>query len=238
MPVDVSQHPDPLVRLGLIDISRIDAHDHPEGEEGGEAPAAPTQPAGEKPKSDGPDWDSDDNPYKQAAIQAVSRGPQGPTLEQQVAAVRAKANELVPAVAAQMVAMGTDERLAMDLARGQVNSEANAVIAELNRQNDRKVIFQTGAIQKAAAERLAKELSTKEVKINPKDLEDAPTMEVMIDRAKSIVEGKRASRFTARKAAGTDRVEGGAAPGAVSAEVMDKMTPEQKIAYGIKHGQY
>lgn len=225
---------DPLVRLGLIDVSRIDVHDHPEGEEGRPQVA---EPAPQQPEQSNPDWESEDNPYKQA-VALVQQGPRGPSLNEQVSAVRAKGAELLPAVTAQFVATGMEEKAAHAFAQDYVNGQMAAVISELNRQNDRQVIFQTGAVQEAAAKKIAREVSTKEVKVTPEELVKEPTVEAMQARARVLIETRRTANFAARKASGADRVEGGAAPGAVSAEVMEKMSPSQKIAYGIKHGQY
>jgi hypothetical protein len=227
---------DPLVRLGLIDISRIDIHDHPQGEEGHEPAAAP-QPATPAAPS-GTDWESDDNPYKQAVAAAAENRQQGPSLNEQVAAVRAKGAELLPGVQAQLVAMGVDEKAAPALAQDYVNSQMSAVIAELNRQNDRQVIFRTGAVQRAAAEKIAKSVSTKEVQVKPEEIVGEPTVDAMQARARTLIETRRAVKFEGRKAAGADRAEGGASAGAISPEVLSKMSPEQKISYGIKHGQY
>jgi hypothetical protein len=230
---NATESQDPLVRLGLIDVSRIDVHDHPEGEEVAPAPQQP-----QTPQTPTADWESDENPYKQAVGQLQREQPTGPSLNEQIAAVRAKAAELMPAVQAQLIAMGTSEEHAPRLAADYVNSQAATVISELQRQNDRQIVFRTGAIQRAAAEKIVREMSTKEVKLKVEELVNEPTVEAMQTRARTLIEERRGRNFTERTARGADRAEGGSTTGAITAEVLDKLSPEQKIAYGIKHGQY
>lgn len=241
--------PDVLVGMGLIDISSIDRWDHPDGEEHAPEPQAPQQAGGQKADAPaGGDWESDDNPYKAALEEARAQANGNePTLEQQVAAIQTRAAEVVPQVVTQLLAQGMvpadangqpDMQKAQAMAVAMVSSEVKAHVATLQQQHDRKVIFRTGAVQAAAAEKIAKQLSVGGVKIDPKDLKDAPTMEVMLDRAQRMAADQRSGKFEARKAKGSNRVEGGAAPGAVSAEVIDKLSPQEKIAYGIRHGRY
>lgn len=227
---------DALVSLGLIDLSSIDRWDRNEDEAPAAPAAAPAQEAPAKPaapEAKAVDWESADNPYKQRVA-----AQNEPNVQVQLAELRAAIPEAVEQVTEIYAAQGMEVKAARDAARNFVQAQANAFATKLQSDDDRRQIFKTGAVQQAAALKLAKAHSTDGVKITAEELADAPTIDAMTERAKTLQSTRRDAAFKARAAAGKDSVEGGAGTGGINRAVLDKLSPEQMIAYGLKHHKY
>jgi hypothetical protein len=118
-----------------------------------------------------------------------------------------------------------------------VTAEHGRLVAEQRSYWDRVVLAPAAAM--AAAQKVAKDMSTPKVKIDPKDLLDPsnypdgkPSVDGMRTLAHQQLNGKRDANFQTRVKAGADRVEGGA-PGTVSRETIDKLDAFSKIKLGL-----
>lgn len=195
------------------------------GQQGGKPPA-------------GPDWESDQNPYKTRFAQLQSRlGPADPArdaaqqFDQRVNQLRGEAAQFVQ----QLTTVGIDgQKWPQQVAQTVADALLAGAIAQAERDRDRAVLMPTA--RRAVAEQIASEFSTGNVKIEANELADYNTPDAMRTAAKVLQDTRRDKSFNGRRKTGKDRAETGAPAGKVTQEQIDALSPFSKITLGLRRG--
>ena len=209
----------PLVELGLVDQSgkALPTEDwSPES-----SASSPTAPAGSTTSGPGTglDWESPENPYKRAVPTPAQAGQAH--LQAQQAQIASEARS--------MQALLVSQGMHPQMAEAMVSAAANAATEKATREAEHIALMPQ--VVREAAEKMSREFSLNGVQIDPRDLQDAPTLEAMRERARMLQRTARDTRVETRKQSGADRVEGG--PPAGSRMNTDQLSPQQKIALGL-----
>jgi hypothetical protein len=134
----------------------------------------------------------------------------------------------VPAAIAVLVAQGFQQ----PQAEAMVNSALAAGIANARVQADR--IAMLPYAKQATAEVVAKQYSTSNVVIDPKELVNEPTADSMQTKARTIVAERRDRVVNTRAATGADRVE---RTGQSASIDYNSLSPHSMISLGLRRGQ-
>lgn len=188
-------------------------------------------------------WDSPENPYRAEALRfRQSQGQQDPVKQAQ-AWYQGQEQQLV-AGATQFRTQLLSQRDAQG--RQMVPEELADLVTALGLRaalaETREKAFQYATYDVAtekAAQRIARDHSVGNVKVNARDLLDAGSAEGMAARARYIANQQaqqRETRFQARVMAGTDRRESGAPAGTALSQAYESMSPANKIRLGLLRG--
>lgn len=86
------------------------------------------------------------------------------------------------------------------------------------------------------AQRMVAEDIGKRYGVDPSEIAGEGSAEAMEAAAKHIARLSRDAKFQERRASGKDSVEGGRGMSAVASEAYEKLSPQQKIKYGLMRG--
>lgn len=219
---------DLFVQLGLIDPKSVD----PGGTwDQGQGQAQDVQDAE-------PDWEDDSNPYKNEVKELKQRiestgfdGKPEVSLEQQRALIEREAAAMLQQFMSGPVAQN---QMHPQVAQALVNMAKENALMKAEHEAERQTLMP--AAKREVAERIAKEFTTKKVKVDSKDLMSEPTVEAMRTRAKLTAEMQRDGTFNARKQSGADRAEGATGGRHIDENTLSQMSPEMKIRLGLKLG--
>jgi hypothetical protein len=216
---------DPLAALGLLDPRT------------GEALATEDwQPSADGAgSSQSSRWDTPDNPYKVEAEQLRGQVPTPMDGMAQARVFHAQANAEIERVTPMV-----EQQLLMT---GQYTPEQARVITEAYKRealgrvetHAMKLALLDTAKEKFARE-VAKDFTFGNVTVNPDELVGEPSMEDMRQKARRLWTERRDGKFTARRAAGTDAVEGTAPSGVKLSQALEKLSPFDTIRYGLARG--
>lgn len=235
---------DSLEGLGLVDPATGRALPTPDWQPGSRPPAsddalrqqrqeaADPDPAfdADRAGTAGLDWDSDANPYKAEALRARQAQNPGVQARQQFETQVATIDSQAQAAFSQLVASGLQPEVAQAL----VGAARQAAVLQAQLQADRLALLP--AAKREVAERIAREFSLPNAKIDPSEILQEGSVEAMRARAKTLQEARRGQSFQARMRAGADRVERGTGPG--TRIDYDNLSPLNTIKLGILRGQF
>lgn len=176
-------------------------------------------------------WDSDANPYKAEAERLRGETPD-PTQQAQ-SQLQTRTREIdsqAQAAFAQLIGTGMPAEQAQLL----VGAAKVAANAEAQMQADRLALLP--AAKRAVSEKIAKEFSMPNARIDPTEILSESSVDGMRARAKTLQETRRGQAYTARRVSGADRVERGAAPG--TKVNYDDLSITDTIKLGILRNQF
>lgn len=207
-----------LAQLGLLDPNTGNAF---------EPDASGATPGGSPGVSQASQWDTDENPYFKRVKELEARQPSiGQTLETQQATLRQQASEAVQAA----VAQGIPLQLAQSIIGPQLDAELAKAELHANRQATLPMA------RRQTAEGIAKELSTKEVVINPDELLSEQSLEGMRARGVTLRDERRKFKYDSRRIVGADRAEGPPTASTSHAAGLDQLSSFGKIKAGLLRG--
>ena len=205
-----------LAQLGLLDPDT----GQPVADSGatpGGAPGSSAQSA----------WETDDNPYFKRVKEIEQQQPTiGDSLSQRQNTLRMQASEAVSAA----VANGIPLQFAQNIIGPKLEAELAKAELEANRQATLPMA------RRQAAEGIAKEISTREVVINPDELLNETSLEGMRSRAATLRDERRNFKYASRRITGVNRAEGPPASNASHAAGLDQLSSFGKIKAGLLRG--
>jgi len=220
---------DPLLSLGLVDPrgNAVPTSDwsgpesNPPAESNGSNDGEQAQPTqtSTQPTTGSIDWESSSNPYKPDPVRQSQY-----TYAAQVDQLQRE----VPVAVQALVAQGWNQQAAESL----VGTMFQTGVANARNAADR--IAMLPYAKQMTAEQIVGEFSTSNVKIDPKELIDEPTVDAMKAKARTIVSERRDRVVNGRAASGADRVE--RAGGSASVDY-SQLSPHAMISLGIRRGQ-
>lgn len=247
---------DPLAQMGLVDFRTGRAtqlQDQPPSsdatrQDGGGTSSATSsglsdsedgEPASTEAPSPRSEWDSDENPYKARALTAEEAAKRVPDPAAQARqGYESKVQQLNTerqAAYSILTTQGLDGTpMPPALAQTMVDSLHRAAVAEARLEADRAVLMPTA--KTAVATDIAKKYSVGGVKIESSELIDLATPEAMDAKAQALQQGRRDANFQNRRAGGRDRAESGAPAGASTSRLLEGLSPQQRISYGLRRG--
>jgi hypothetical protein len=223
---------DPLVNLGLIDPRTGQALATEDWQPEGAPGAAPRATAEQSPPS--LDWDSPENPYKQKLEEFAGQAPavQGRAyLDQKTAEITSQMAAAYAYLTQLRDAQGQPV-YAPEIAQALVVQAGRAALAEARVEAEHIALLPQ--VKREAAERIAREWSTRGATVSPDELLGETTVAGMQARAKSLAELRRDSRTQQRAARGVDKAESG--PPAGSKFDYSNLSPHQVIKLGLARG--
>lgn len=241
---------DPLVSLGLVDPSTGRATETADWKPNDRTPPGATPPTQRNEYGDpiepqqqpqqppASDWESDDNPYKKQFRELSSKlTPADPAqdaarnLQTRLAALQ---QERATAYHNLVNNPNEAERLSPAHAEVLVNSLYSAAASQAQLEADRSALLPTA--KRAVADMVAKEFSVGGAKIDPDELVSLNSPGEMRTKAETLRDARRQGNFEQRRAAGTDRAETGSAATRTTREMIEGLSPQQKIALGLRRG--
>lgn len=176
-------------------------------------------------------WESDENPYKAEALRARQQANDPARNAREQFQTQAQAiDSQAQAAFAQLVASGMPAEQAQIV----VGAARQAAITDAQMKADRLALLP--AAKREVSERIAREFSLPNAKIDASELLSAESVDAMRERARTLQGARRGQAFDTRRTAGTDRVERGAAPG--SKIDYESLSPFDTIRLGIARGQF
>lgn len=233
---------DSLESLGLVDPSSGKALPTADWAPGTQQPQGDADPNardryGEPRAEQGPstqppagEWDSDSNPYKAEALRARQANDPAAQARQGFAQQAQSIDAQAQAAFAQMVSSG----MPAEQAQVVIGAARAAALSDAQMKADRLALLP--AAKREVADRIAREFSLSNAKIDSSEILAEQTVEGMRARARALQESRRAGAFAGRRASGADRVERGAGPG--SKIDYEGLSPFDTIRLGIARGQF
>lgn len=196
-----------------------------EGQQNPETPAAP-------------DWDNDANPYKIEAdtlkrqqSQFVPAQPPQEKLQAAIASIDREAHTFRQSFNAAV----ESKQITGEMADAYVAAARENAVLKAQMQMEHEALLPVA--REVAARRAAEKFSTREMKLDPKELLDQPTVEAMEAKAGAIVKERRNNNFADRGAKRVDSPGPGQAAGGLDKEALARMSPHDKIVYGLRQGR-
>lgn len=208
-----------LAQLGLLDPSTGEAFTS------GTSGSAPGGEVFQGPARS--QWDTDANPYFKRVQEIEKNQPTiGQSLESYQATLRAQAQEAI--------SVAVQNNIPLAMAQAVIAPQLEAELAKSELVANRQATLPMARRQ--AAEGIAKELSTREVVINPDELLSEQSLEGMRARGATLRDERRKFRYDSRRITSADRAEGAPNASTQHAAGLDDLSSFGKIKAGLLRG--